>query len=89
MCYKKLVTRVASHASAVSLLRSRKERYIKAINKQHQQHNKFSSEEGGEKKKSHASAVSPLKSREQHYIYMIYKAINNIVHQSSTTPLEI
>ena len=72
MCYKKLVTCVASHASAVSLLRSRKERYIKAINKQHQRHKKFSSEEGGEKKKSHASAVSLLKSREQRYYIYIY-----------------
>ena len=33
MCYKKLVTDVESHASAVSLLESREQRYIKAINK--------------------------------------------------------
>ena len=30
--YKKLVTRVESHASAVSLLESGEQRYIKAIN---------------------------------------------------------
>ena len=31
MHYKKLVTRVASHASAVSLLKSREQHYTKAI----------------------------------------------------------
>ena len=35
-CYKKLVTHVDSHASVVSLLESREQRYIKVINSNNQ-----------------------------------------------------
>ena len=36
MRYKKLITYVQSHASAVSLLESKEQRYIKAINNNNQ-----------------------------------------------------
>ena len=40
--YKKLVTHIESHASAVSLLESGEQRYIKAINNNNNNNNLFS-----------------------------------------------
>ena len=37
MCYRKLFTYVESHVSAVSLLKSREQRYIKALNNNNSQ----------------------------------------------------